>query len=741
MNVRPEQRQVIDLVSDDEDNLLGYGDDSGYEPDSLPEFGLGGPETKEDREESDWGGLGVEGAAQLGPLEQDCERDFVDFGPNDFGHPDPAPAVNNPRLINVALDNLMDVEADLAEGELLTAAVCLQMVLGILPDISVDHVLALIADQTQDSTRTPEACQRIITQLLDDEAYPKEEEEASRKRKRQRSLSEFEEDDGEGRPQSYTNDVAELLKDEFVYVPVRHINLVIKEQKTLYKAYSVIEKQLREYNQYDRSKEPFRKVHTARTKRNIEASQIQRGSQVPKELQAAKMKSEEAAVKRRRAEDASRAEEENMKEAVLTGEMTECQCCFDEFPLNRMVGCGGAIMHFLCRECVKNYVESEIGSSRCRPICFAESRCGGNFTRQQLQDCLTNTTFDRLEHMQQMQDLEGAGLDLDECPFCDFKQECPPVDEDKEFRCLNPKCRKTSCRLCQKETHVPLTCGESKKNEKLTFRHDVEEAMSAALIRNCNKCKNPFIKQDGCNKMSCPQCGNSQCYVCSKDIKDYNHFSDHSASEGGCQLHDNVEDRHEQEVKKAADEALAKALAENPGLSDADLMIHISDRVKQAEQRRFGRAQEAVQAFPYYMMGGALRNRAPPAAPAPAAAAALPQYVPVPPAQPLAAAPHQQHIFLHQPRVFQQIFQQRLAREQALAARNANLVPPRLQQPSAHPGQPARVGAVPLQPLQAPQLQQQYVARHFYTQQNIDFMRQNPHQNQNQNSPDQNQKQ
>ncbi|KAL5409442.1 hypothetical protein PMIN04_011039 [Paraphaeosphaeria minitans] len=337
------------------------------------------------------------------------------------------------------------------------------------------------------------------------------------------------------------------------------------------------------------------------------------------------MKSEEAAVKRRRAEDASRAEEENMKEAVLTGEMTECQCCFDEFPLNRMVGCGGAIMHFLCRECVKNYVESEIGSSRCRPICFAESRCGGNFTRQQLQDCLTNTTFDRLEHMQQMQDLEGAGLDLDECPFCDFKQECPPVDEDKEFRCLNPKCRKTSCRLCQKETHVPLTCGESKKNEKLTFRHDVEEAMSAALIRNCNKCKNPFIKQDGCNKMSCPQCGNSQCYVCSKDIKDYNHFSDHSASEGGCQLHDNVEDRHEQEVKKAADEALAKALAENPGLSDADLMIHISDRVKQAEQRRFGRAQEAVQAFPYYMMGGALRNRAPPAAPAPAAAAALPQ--------------------------------------------------------------------------------------------------------------------
>lgn len=62
-------------------------------------------------------------------------------------------------------------------------------------------------------------------------------------------------------------------------------------------------------------------------------------------------------------------------------------------------------------------------------------------------------------------------------------------------------------------------------------------------------------------------------YVCSKDIKDYNHFSDNDlmARRGGCQLHDNVEDRHEQEVKKAADEALAKAKAENPELSDVGI--------------------------------------------------------------------------------------------------------------------------------------------------------------------------
>jgi hypothetical protein len=47
--------------------------------------------------------------------------------------------------------------------------------------------------------------------------------------------------------------------------------------------------------------------------------------------------------------------------------------------------------------------------------------------------------------------------------------------------------------------------------------------MTAALVRVCNKCKKEFLKEDGCNKMKCP-CGNSQCYICSKDVEDYGHF-------------------------------------------------------------------------------------------------------------------------------------------------------------------------------------------------------------------------
>ncbi len=209
------------------------------------------------------------------------------------------------------------------------------------------------------------------------------------------------------------------------------------------------------------------------------------------------------------------AEQANLERAQTNNEMGECSCCFNDVPLNRIISCNGGIVHMYCKECPRRQIETQMGQSRCRPKCFGVDNCNGTFSRAQLQQVLSERTFERLEHMQQQEDLKLAGLDfLSECPFCDFKMECPPVDIDKEFRCENKKCGKTSCRICQKETHIPLSCqeaeDETKKDKQLTLRHIVEEAMSAALIRHCNRCKHAFVKELGCNKMTCTHCRNLQ---------------------------------------------------------------------------------------------------------------------------------------------------------------------------------------------------------------------------------------
>ncbi|KAL6155735.1 hypothetical protein ACJQWK_05555 [Exserohilum turcicum] len=513
----------------------------------------------------------------------------------------------------IADDMLRQAPGRHAQTDLVTGAACLQMVLSVLPDISVDHVLKLIQEKTTDATRTMVQCERLIAELLEGEPYPKEEEEA-KKRKRKREdeaedeLSSYEKGERTLEIYGYESDATELLKDEFPSVPVRHISNVLQEQKTLYKAYGVIEKQVRDYGRVARS---YTKISKSRNKRGVEAQLIARGSQLPKELDAAKKKVESEAVKRRKAQEAEEAEEANLHQARINNQMGECACCFDDAPLNRMISCNGDTVHFYCKDCVRQQIETQMGQSRCRPKCFGVDNCNGIFLRGQLQEALSEKTFERLEHMQQMEDLKAAGLDfLSECPFCDFRMECPPIEVDKEFRCQSAKCGKTSCRLCQKESHIPMTCEESKKDSQITLRHVVEEAMSAALIRHCNKCKHPFIKEFGCNKMTCTHCRNLQCYVCSKNVTDYSHFGETSA--GKCPLHDNIEERHEQEVKKAAGEAMAKVRAENPSLSDADLMVKVSDQVKQAEEARRGRVRAEAQAYPYHMVAGQLR-RVPPA--------------------------------------------------------------------------------------------------------------------------------
>ncbi|KAH7359479.1 hypothetical protein B0T11DRAFT_356174, partial [Plectosphaerella cucumerina] len=108
------------------------------------------------------------------------------------------------------------------------------------------------------------------------------------------------------------------------------------------------------------------------------------------------------------------------------------------------------------------------------------------------------------------------------CPFCPFFAECPPVEEGTELRCGRDYRGIVSCRLCRQKTHQPKTC-EEMRGYRLSTQQYIDEAMSAALIRRCNKCHTPFIKDSGCNKMTCVVCSNEQSYVCPTSC-DYAHF-------------------------------------------------------------------------------------------------------------------------------------------------------------------------------------------------------------------------
>lgn len=81
--------------------------------------------------------------------------------------------------------------------------------------------------------------------------------------------------------------------------------------------------------------------------------------------------------------------------------------------------------------------------------------------------------------------------------------------------------------------------------------------------------------------MSCTNCRNTQCYVCGKNVKDYRHFTGNGGgSRKGCPLHDNTDQRHQDEVKKAEQEAVKKVKDANPGLAEEELRVKMSEQVK-----------------------------------------------------------------------------------------------------------------------------------------------------------------
>lgn len=198
--------------------------------------------------------------------------------------------------------------------------------------------------------------------------------------------------------------------------------------------------------------------------------------------------------------------------------------------------------HLFCVDCLKSYAENQlfgqgnlgIDKATKQPAlelkCFygggggGGDGCSSGFQRELLEKSLPARTLKKYDDVQCQISVGKAGLDdLCSCPKCDFQAALPP--NEKVFRCPVASCGFESCRDCGEAAHVPLRCEEVEKEVETKGRLTVEEAITEAKIRRCPnpKCRQVFIKSDGCNKVRCG-CGKSVCYLCRKEIKSYAHF-------------------------------------------------------------------------------------------------------------------------------------------------------------------------------------------------------------------------
>ncbi|KAK5701425.1 hypothetical protein LTR17_022618 [Elasticomyces elasticus] len=633
------QPEVINLMSDDSDDMdspprrerapLELDANGDLSPlDELPfhnffDDAADGPEFAEPDTDHEFNGAGLE---EEGP----ARGEFVRIDGEDVWIPDeedePAPpartleAIQNDAHLAAALaddppipfrapesDHNADCELALSLNEEFNADTCLQRVLEIFPDISHEHIHKLYSafDESSDyeNLSGPARLDNIIEQLVSGTSYPKQEKskQPARKRKREDSIDEtdtkkWERQDRDTVPAFLKGSMQGMLKAEFPHIGIQHVNNILATEKHFYQAY------LRLANISDGYDTTIRHLGRGKPSKKLATADtiaLNCGWEpLAEELNAARKRVEFVRTQRVAEDAQKKAEEHNLQRAKERGETSECSCCFDDLPLNRQIHCDGPVAHFTCFDCAENYIKAEVGDSRCRVLCTAG--CEAPFAPHQLSLLPDKQLLEKLAELEQEKAIRDAGLeDLEECPFCDYKAIVPPVDEDFEFRCANPQCEKISCRRCKSTTHIPHSCEQHAKNNKVNNRHKIEEAMTAAMIRSCNKCKKQFIKDYGCNKMACSSCGNLQCYVCSASVKDYNHFDQapnralnpgNPATAKMCPLYDNVEERHEKEIKEAEAAARAQVMQDNPDVQPEDLDFKLSDAVKKATHDRIKKA-------------------------------------------------------------------------------------------------------------------------------------------------------
>lgn len=213
--------------------------------------------------------------------------------------------------------------------------------------------------------------------------------------------------------------------------------------------------------------------------------------------------------------------ERKISKAKRRGQLFTCLCCFDEECLYEdLCMCPGD--HMFCRTCVRRGSEVQIGDNQIQISCFQQD-CDRNFEMEALEKVLKPRVYQKLLARKQADDISKAGIkNLVTCPSCHYAVEMP--ESEKVFNCENPDCRKSACRLCWGDNHLPLRCEEVEKDDEVKRRTQIENAMSEAMIRTCPKCDNRFFKTEGCNLMKC-KCGTTMCYLCRKAVpNNYKHF-------------------------------------------------------------------------------------------------------------------------------------------------------------------------------------------------------------------------
>ncbi|GMR55069.1 hypothetical protein PMAYCL1PPCAC_25264 [Pristionchus mayeri] len=227
-----------------------------------------------------------------------------------------------------------------------------------------------------------------------------------------------------------------------------------------------------------------------------------------------------------------------------------CIVCYEEYRTHLAVSCvvhrsgekteAAGETHSFCAECVRGQAKAALEQN---VIVFSgigikcmQPGCANILMRAHIEQVLDAATLASLDPHFADEAIIAAGLQAEKCQRCAFAAILvEPPEQQPVFACRRETCRHSYCRLCGRvwdERHKGKSCDEL---DPELMQRKMAAKLDEMLIHKCPRCAKPFVKVDGCNKITCP-CGQISCYICKQAVKGYDHFQDRNPSAGKCAL-------------------------------------------------------------------------------------------------------------------------------------------------------------------------------------------------------------